>query len=378
MNKVNYDSLKNEIKLIERSIIGDSMIFSIGELMNMYKDKEIIINPNYQRVFRRTKYQKSSLIESILMFLPLPSIFVAEWEDWKREVIDWLQRLSTIYEFTWLLENTKYNQLNSIEDGLSWTEFIPSLEGLTRDTLPEEYKLRLKRTKMYVNILKNTWKTEAKYDLFQRLNSWWTKLSDQETRNCIMVSKDIEKYDIIMEFANDSYYKDCIWLIPDDLLLEKKDIELVMRYLSIRNYTWSSRKLNVNDLIDEFMYKIFEISEWNWENNNFNQINLHHELSIFKKVFKILSETYSDHAFSPKLENWKYKNQLILPAFDVIAAWLSFYVEKKSSYDISFIKEKIDTMRSSITYQDITKQWNTSWIRLQKSIPYSKNIFNET
>ena len=68
-------------------------MLSIGEIVNMYKDDEFIINPDFQRLFRWELGQKSKLIESILLGIPLPSIFVFEKDDAKWELIDGLQRI---------------------------------------------------------------------------------------------------------------------------------------------------------------------------------------------------------------------------------------------------------------------------------------------
>jgi uncharacterized protein with ParB-like and HNH nuclease domain len=73
---------------------------SIGEIINLYKEKEVVIDPDFQRIFRWDIIQKSRLIESILVGIPLPSIFIQQRDDGVWDIIDGLQRLSTILEFT--------------------------------------------------------------------------------------------------------------------------------------------------------------------------------------------------------------------------------------------------------------------------------------
>nr|WP_230944622.1 DUF262 domain-containing protein [Burkholderia stagnalis] len=72
---------------------------SIGEILNLYKDKELDIHPEFQRVFRWGIQQKSRLIESLLLGIPLPSLYVSTNDLGVWEVIDGVQRLSTIFEF---------------------------------------------------------------------------------------------------------------------------------------------------------------------------------------------------------------------------------------------------------------------------------------
>jgi hypothetical protein len=74
------DSLEQEILEARRSISSDGYPMSIGELTNLYKSNELRIRPEFQRLFRWSNLQKSRLVESILLGIPLPSIFVAQTE----------------------------------------------------------------------------------------------------------------------------------------------------------------------------------------------------------------------------------------------------------------------------------------------------------
>ncbi len=95
---VNQDVLEAELKLARRTISTDSYPVSIGELTNMYRDGELIIRPAFQRLFRWDMTQKSRLIESILLGIPIPSIFVAQDDAGRWELVDGLQRVSTLLQ----------------------------------------------------------------------------------------------------------------------------------------------------------------------------------------------------------------------------------------------------------------------------------------
>jgi hypothetical protein len=92
-------SLQDEIEKASREIATDGYPMSIGEIINVYRDGELDLHPEFQRFFRWKPSQKSKLIESILLGIPLPSIFVFQRADGVWDVIDGLQRLSTILEF---------------------------------------------------------------------------------------------------------------------------------------------------------------------------------------------------------------------------------------------------------------------------------------
>ena len=73
--------LTDEILAAQRAVKTDAYQMSIGEIVNMYIDGELVINPSFQRLFRWESHQKSKLIESLLLGIPLPPIFVFETDD---------------------------------------------------------------------------------------------------------------------------------------------------------------------------------------------------------------------------------------------------------------------------------------------------------
>ena len=91
--------ISSEIQKYRQEIKSERMDMSFGEIINMYRDKEIIISPEYQRAFRWDEQRQSDFIESILLGIPFPSIFVATNPDGKWELIDGLQRVSTVLSF---------------------------------------------------------------------------------------------------------------------------------------------------------------------------------------------------------------------------------------------------------------------------------------
>ena len=97
-----HDVLEDEIAAKSREISSDGYSVSIGELMSMYRDGDIDLHPEFQRIFRWSAGQKSSLIESIFLGIPIPSIFVSQREDGIWDVVDGVQRLSTIMEYVGL------------------------------------------------------------------------------------------------------------------------------------------------------------------------------------------------------------------------------------------------------------------------------------
>jgi len=100
---------------------------SISEWASLYENKEVDIHPEFQRFFRWGDTQKTNLIESILLGIPIPPVFVSQREDGIWDVVDGLQRLSTLYQFMGILKDENGNHIEPLT--LSATKYLPSLEG---------------------------------------------------------------------------------------------------------------------------------------------------------------------------------------------------------------------------------------------------------
>jgi hypothetical protein len=172
------DTLQSEIDLYRREIRTDHYSVSIGEWISLYQQGQIEINPEFHKLFRWSDYQKITLIESILLGIPIPPIFVFQRKDGIWDVVYGLQRLSTIYEFVGILKDEDGKQLPPLT--LQKTEHLPSLagkiwedkehpKGSIKGFTPAQ-RLLVKRTKINVNILL-TDDSKAKYELFHRLNT---------------------------------------------------------------------------------------------------------------------------------------------------------------------------------------------------------------
>src|ERR1039457_2271913 len=121
-------SLESDIEAKAQEIHADAYPMSIGELLSLYRDGELDIHPEFQRFFRWSDLQKSTFIESILLCIPIPSIFVAQRNDGVWDVVDGVQRLSTIFEFTGILKNEKGQTLPELR--LVATDYLPHLKAM--------------------------------------------------------------------------------------------------------------------------------------------------------------------------------------------------------------------------------------------------------
>ena len=222
--------LENEISGERERISTDRMDISFGELISLYKNQELVISPDYQRLFRWNLGQQTALIESLLLSIPIPPIFVSEDENGIWELVDGLQRVSTFLSFFGEFKEVEVENknINEIEENIEVDEFeiqknrnniaknkwellegdlIKSLKGFNIDTFPSKFKLNLKRAVCRVEILKGKNSTEMKYELFKRLNSGGTTLTSQEIRNAIFRMKNPNIIKTIIELSSNNLFK---------------------------------------------------------------------------------------------------------------------------------------------------------------------------
>lgn len=239
------DALESELKLARRTISTDSYPVSIGELTNMYRDGELIIRPAFQRLFRWDMTQKSRLIESILLGIPVPSIFVAQDDAGRWELVDGLQRVSTLLQMQGLLDHEGYPPLE-----LTSTKYLPSMEGKTwkdgkGNSLTDAQRLDIKRSKLDVKIIRRESSISTKFDLFQRLNSFGSPLSAQEIRNATLVGVNPDFVEWLQVLASQESFVASTRLADRDIE-SKYDEELVLRFLWLHQLETPSRKVLTN------------------------------------------------------------------------------------------------------------------------------------
>lgn len=245
--------LEIELDEARRAIHTDGYPMSIGELTNLYRDGELVIRPPYQRLFRWDESQKSRLIESILIGIPLPSIFVAQDDDGKWELVDGLQRVSTLLQLQGLLPKEEYPPLT-----LVGTKYLPSLEGASWESeggpiLTSAQRLDIKRAKIDIKIVQRGSDPKTKFDLFQRLNSFGSKLSNQEVRNAQLVGVNSDFVEWLQELASTPSFESLLRL-PESDKDKKYDEELVLRFLFLasKNPEQAASIRNFQDDLEQF------------------------------------------------------------------------------------------------------------------------------
>lgn len=158
--------------------------FSVLHLQTLcLKRKELIIDPDFQRHDVWTSRQKSELIESILMGIPIPLMYLFEDRNGKKQVVDGRQRIGAILDFLdnkFKLKNLRIlSQLNEYY----FKDLEPKLQGVF-----EDYQL-------FFYIIQPPTPERVKYDIFDRVNRGGTSLNKQEMRNALYRGRSTEMLD---------------------------------------------------------------------------------------------------------------------------------------------------------------------------------------
>lgn len=179
------EELESQLADERRRVDVSSVTFSVRELVRMFEEGELRIAPSYQRKYRWSESVASTFIESIFLGLPVPPIFVATNEDFELEVVDGLQRISTLLMF--LAERPEF--LSTVNRSkplrLQGLETLDQLNGLTHAELPSSLQRYFGRQPLQVISLTDKSDRAVRFDLFERLNAGAIALSAQEVRAAV-------------------------------------------------------------------------------------------------------------------------------------------------------------------------------------------------
>lgn len=227
----NQDPLTERVNQLRRNVDVQASNFSVRELARMVTERELNISPEYQRLFRWEVENESRLIESLMLGLPVPSIFVATNDDFTLEVVDGLQRLSTLVHFLDPSDEALKSLGKEAPLELSGLETIDELNGLTYTSLPRELQLYFARTTLQVTALTDKSDYDVRFELFDRLNAGSLRLTNQEVRNAVYRGRFVG---FLHEMANLPEFKSMLRL-DEERMRDGTLEETVLKFFAYRN-----------------------------------------------------------------------------------------------------------------------------------------------
>lgn len=188
---------------------------SLSEFFRWYQEGRLVVDPEWQRSYIWDKRRASRLIESFLVDIPVPVIYLAKNESGKYDVIDGVQRLTSIFLYF------------SNEFALDGLEFLEDLKKKKFAELPASAQSKLQDATLRTFELSSKTSKRLLFNIFQRLNSGGVALNEMEIRNCIYAGKLIN---LIKKLALMEEFLKCVH--QKDLGKRMLDRALILRFLA--------------------------------------------------------------------------------------------------------------------------------------------------
>ncbi len=229
-----------DIEDSKRKIIWQAKDTSIREFLTMKNDGDLMIRPEYQRNFVASEQIASRLIESILLDVPIPVIYLAEEQDGSYSVIDGQQRLTSFLSF---LEG-KFPDDKVFK--LSKLNVLKELNRKTFKELEDEHQKKIRSTTIHSIIIKKESDPDIKFEIFERLNTGSTKLNEDEIRNTVYRGEYIK---LLAELSkNDTFHK----LVRKDNFKKRMIYRgMILRFLALSERSYLNYKSSMKQFCNK-------------------------------------------------------------------------------------------------------------------------------
>ena len=309
---------------------------SFRELITMY-DEQDLIKPTLQRNYVWKLDEASRLIDSILLGLPIPSIFLAKKNE-KQLIIDGYQRIKTVYDYVKGIfsQNNKIFKLsNSVIINERW-------RGKAFSELSDDEQRRIKNTTIHAIIFeqKKPNNDTGMFQIFERINTSGRTLSSQEIRNCIYHGS---FNNLLIDLNKNSDWRELLNCKEDIRML---DMENILRFFAITDIQ-DTEFYTRNQIILRKFLNSYMSQNSNIDDNKINTLKVNFKNTMYYINRYLGSNAFNNLSFKGKDNQIITYSKTYVPKFHptifeaVSAAFL--YASKKidlSTFDFSKIKEK--------------------------------------
>lgn len=302
------DGLVAKFKMAQESLVVQQSDFSLSAISEMVTAGSIDIEPKYQRRHRWHDDRQSALVESFILNVPVPPVYLSEDDYGEYSVIDGKQRITSIKRFI-------CNEL--VLDGLTR---LSELNGKRFDDLPVQIKnaLSVRPYIRVITLLKQS-NPQLKYEVFLRLNTGGESLSPQEIRN-VAYSGSLNS--LLLELSENHVVREKLKIVGEgsNAFRKMEDVELVLRFFTLLN-GWQNIGNVLADEMSNYMEKNRDASE--------------HDIAALKLAFissiNRCVSIFGAHAFHRPLERNNWREQLISPLFDAQMVAVSTFTEDEAA-----------------------------------------------
>ncbi len=365
---------QNNLSLIEKinekraQVQINALTYDMEWITHKIQTGDIVIDPEYQRLFQWTETQESRFIESLILNLPIPPIYLVEEEDGKRILLDGLQRICTYLHFIGEMPNgfealkEKLSMIRNAPDEESFYEddndedvceseetrgeqdlsveplrligcdIIDSLNGknFTDLELGIQRKLKQKPIDIYSYTSSNTW---IQYQMFTRMNAGGSPLSPQQIRNAKIriINKDF--INVINQIVKEKYFLSLAKRFFGKAVIKNRKMELqeiVLKIFAFANYDENYQK-NIGEFLDEYLEKVSK-KEIPFDVNK--------QTSCFENTCKLLNSHLSGNKIL------RIKGKAYAGLFEAIFISIFSYIDSIKPSTIEQLQQKIDNLNN--------------------------------
>ena len=321
---------------------------SFNEIFDMHKSNELIINPDFQRLFRWPESKQSQFIESLILELPVPPIYVIEVDDGVYELIDGLQRISSYFHFRGKHpsdpETPRYLKLTECD-------VLPELNDLTYDELPQAIQIKLKRHFIRMEVLRKESDKRLRYHMFKRLNTGGELLSPQEIRNCTIRLLDNTFNEFLKKIVKDSDFDNCMTQLTEEKREQMYMEEYALRFFALKNDQKHYEK-DIGDFLTDYMEAISDPERTDVT------FDFAAEEKTFRDTFRVLNEALGEHTFSGVNKQGNPQGHFSALLFEAITIGiqphLSTLIQSNGSRKGRF-KNALSELKKAQDFQKLTK-----------------------
>jgi hypothetical protein len=252
MARVDPMEQRTQLQKQRRKVDFDTYDITVDELVRRVRVGRIEIAPAYQRQFRWNDQRQSRLIESLLLGIPVPPLFMATnveadaGTSW--EVVDGLQRLLSLVNF---LGDDEAREIARLSDRprlkLSGLEILRALEDQTASELPADLRSGLEDRPVKVIVLNDKSDLQVRFDLFERLNTGGIRLTDHEVREAVFMGDFV---DLLTELSEVAEFK-AVVVLPRARELDGTPQDYVLRFFAFLE-RYQTFDHSVKDFLNSF------------------------------------------------------------------------------------------------------------------------------
>lgn len=337
---MNYDIQETESPRLEVEYYGAD--FPVDTLVKRMAEKEFII-PGFQRKYVWKEEEASRFIETLLLGLPSPSLFLAKDKFSKKYlVIDGQQRLKTLQYFFqgFFEEGTVFKLKNVVQD----------LEGLTYSTLPPSERRELDNAIIHCIIISESYDPQGIFYLFERLNTTGTPLNPQEIRNAIYHGSFSQ---LLQDLSSNETWRELYG--KDDIRANEQ--EHILRFLAL-HFDLENYSGNMKNFLNQFMLK----------NKDLDIISENEMKNIFIKTIDFLKNCIGSKVF--------YEKKKFQILFDSVMLLTAQELEK--GLECSKFKKFYELLINDKHFWSFSQPSTTNRKNLMTRLEYVKELYRDT